>query len=74
MGRSDLTRFDTSALEASAVGARLALACAYSGSDEYEAEIIRIRRAAGAYEGGHLHQLCTAVAAAALACAFAFFI
>jgi hypothetical protein len=30
----------------------LALACAYSSSDEYEAEVIAVRRAAGAY-GSH---------------------
>jgi hypothetical protein len=34
------------ALEASA---GLALACAYSSSDEYEAEVIQVRRKAGAY-------------------------
>jgi len=32
--------------------AGLALACAYSSSDEYEAEVIAVRRAAGAY-GSH---------------------
>jgi hypothetical protein len=37
---------DAGALEA---GAGLALACAYASSDEYEAEIIHIRRMAGAY-------------------------
>ncbi len=30
-------------------GAGLALVCAYSNSDEYEAEIVRLRREAGAY-------------------------
>ena len=37
---------DAIALEASA---GLALACAYSSSDEYEAELIQTRRKAGAY-------------------------
>ena len=37
---------DIIALEASA---GLALACAYSGSDEYEADVIQTRRNAGAY-------------------------
>jgi hypothetical protein len=37
------------ALEAQAAGAGLALACSYSSSDEYEAEVIRIRREAGLY-------------------------
>jgi hypothetical protein len=37
-------------LEANAVHAGLALGCRYSSSDEYEAEVIRIRRAAGAYQ------------------------
>ena len=62
---------DAAALEADAVRARLALACAYSSADEYEAELIRTRRAAGVY-GPRSHQrhaiaLCaTAVAAIAL--------
>ena len=38
------------ALEASA---GLALACAYSSSDEYEAELIQTRRKAGAYGSRH---------------------
>lgn len=38
-------------LEANAAG--LALACAYSSSDEYEAAIIAERRAAGAYGTNH---------------------
>ena len=37
---------DAVALQASA---GLALACAYSSSDEYEAELIQARRQAGAY-------------------------
>jgi hypothetical protein len=37
------------ALEACATRAGFALGCAYSSSDEYEADIIRSRRAAGAY-------------------------
>ena len=37
------------ALEACATRAGFALGCAYSSSDEYEAEVIRSRRAAGAY-------------------------
>jgi len=37
------------ALEANAVCAGLALGCAYASSDEYEAEVINARRAAGAY-------------------------
>jgi hypothetical protein len=43
---------DSHVLEANAVSAGLALACAYSSSDEYEAEVIAIRRSAGAY-GSH---------------------
>ena len=38
----DAERF---ALEANADRARLALACAYSSSDEFEADVIRARRA-----------------------------
>jgi hypothetical protein len=37
------------ALEVNADGARLALACAYSSSDEYEADVIQARRRAGIY-------------------------
>jgi hypothetical protein len=37
------------ALETNAVCAGLALGCAYASSDEYEAEVINARRAAGAY-------------------------
>lgn len=37
------------ALESCATRAGFALGCAYSSSDEYEAEVIRRRRAAGAY-------------------------
>ena len=36
------------ALEANAASAGLALGCAYSSSDEYEAEVIQTRRKAGA--------------------------
>ncbi len=42
----------TIALEACA---GLALACAYSSSDEYEAEVIAVRRAAGAYGSPRRH-------------------
>ena len=37
------------ALEANAACAGLALACTYSSSDEFEADVIRSRRAAGMY-------------------------
>jgi len=37
------------AFEVEVASAGLALACAYSSSDEYEAEIVRLRRAAGVY-------------------------
>jgi hypothetical protein len=37
------------ALDADAASAGLALACVYSSSDEYEAEVIRARREAGVY-------------------------
>jgi hypothetical protein len=57
---------DVIALEASA---GLALACAYSGSDEYEAEVIQARRNAGAY-GSKWHReivwACAGVAALTL--------
>ena len=40
---------DAPSLEANAASAGLALACAYSSSEEYEAEVIQVRRNAGAY-------------------------
>ena len=46
---SSLDRFHLDRANASIEGARLALACAYSSSEEFEASIIRERRAAGAY-------------------------
>lgn len=58
------------ALEASA---GLALACAYSSSDEYEAEVIQARRAAGAYGSRHQRQAYAAFAVAAAAVAGIFF-
>jgi hypothetical protein len=66
-------RSETFVLEADAACARLALACAYSSSDEYEAEIIRSRRAAGAYGARAPHQMYAALAAVAAVLAFAFF-
>ena len=43
------TRSDAGLLEASVERARLALGCSFSSSAEFEAELIRERRAAGAY-------------------------
>jgi len=45
--------------------AGLALACAYSSSDEYEAELIQARRKAGAYGAPHHRQALVALAVAA---------
>jgi len=61
------------ALEANAACAGLALACAYSSSDEFEAEIIRKRRAAGAY-GVSYHREFAMIAAAVAACALVFLV
>ena len=47
--------------------AGLSLACAYSSSDEYEAEVIRVRRQAGAYGSRHRGQAIAACAVAAVA-------
>jgi hypothetical protein len=44
---------DLRALEASADRAGLALACAFSSADEFEADVIRLRRSAGLI--GHRH-------------------
>ena len=54
--------------------AGLALACAYSSSDEYQAELIQVRRKAGAY-GSPLHRqvvVAFAMVAAAAVVAFVF--
>ena len=50
------------ALEACATRAGFALGCAYSSSDEYEADVIRSRRAEGAYRNSY-HREFTMVAA-----------
>jgi hypothetical protein len=61
------------ALEANADRARRALACAYSSSDEFEADVIRARRQAGAYGPRRQQQAVVAVAiAAALVAAVVF--
>lgn len=44
---------DLAALRAAAERAGSALACLFSSSDEYEADIIRERRAQGAYKPRH---------------------
>ena len=59
------------ALEANVACAGLALGCAYSSSDEYEAEVIQVRRQAGAY-GSHRRQAYVAFALAAAAIAVVF--
>jgi hypothetical protein len=74
MGHLRSDQIDAVGLEANAACAGLALACVYSSSDEYEAEIIRIRRAAGAYGPRHPHQVYALAAAAAVAFVLAFFI
>ena len=51
------------ALEACATRAGFALGCAYSSSDEYEADVIRSRRAEGAY-GASYHREFAMIAAA----------
>jgi hypothetical protein len=47
--------------------AGLTLACAYSSSDEYEAEVIQMRRKAGAYGSRHHRQAYVALAMVAAA-------
>jgi|KBSSwiStaDraftv2_1062776.scaffolds.fasta_scaffold1732452_2 hypothetical protein len=61
-------RTQACALEANVAWAGLALACAYSSSDEYEAEVIQVRRQAGAYRSQHRRSafLAFAIAAAAI--------
>ena len=57
---------DAHALQASA---GLALACTYSSSDEYEAELIRARRSAGAYGPRRHRPLVLAMVAVVIALA-----
>jgi hypothetical protein len=61
------------ALEANVACAGLALGCAYSSSDEYEAEVIQVRRGAGAYRSWRTEPLVVATAAMAAAALTAFF-
>ena len=61
------TRPDHWALEAQVALAGCALACHYSGSDEYEAAVIAARRAAAA-QHARRHAWLAGVAAAALFC------
>ena len=63
-------RSDAIAVEACA---GLALACTYSSSDEYEAELIQVRRKAGAYGSRHHRQVYIIFALAAAAIVAVFF-
>jgi hypothetical protein len=54
------------ALEACATRAGFALGCAYSSSDEYEADVIRSRRAAGAYSTSYQGEFAMAAAVIAV--------
>lgn len=60
---------ESGALAADAAG--LALACAYSSSDEYEAAVIAERCAAGAYGGNHKQILFAVIALVTLVLAVA---
>lgn len=60
---------DPTQLEAEAAKAGLALACCYSSSEEYEAELIQVRRQAGAY--GPRHPRWVLIATVAVAAAMA---
>ena len=63
------------ALEANAARAGMALGCRYSSSDEYEAEVVQARRAAGAYGTWRpRRQALVAFAAAAVAVAIVLFV
>jgi hypothetical protein len=60
-------RVQANALEANVACAGLALGCVYSSSDEYEAEIIKARRAAGVYGSQYRLQAYAAFVIAAAA-------
>lgn len=61
------------ALEANVACAGLALGCVYSSSDEYEAEVIQVRRRAGAYRSSWRMQPVFVVSAAIAATALTVF-
>lgn len=63
-----ISRFnsDLGLLEESVSRAGVALACCYSSAEEYEAEIIRVRRAAGAFDKHHMKRFRFALSATAL--------
>ena len=63
---------DIVALRASAERAGTALACLFSSSDEFEAEVVRLRREQGAYrsQGRSRHPLCIAGLVALIALVF----
>lgn len=67
MAASVISRFDSDLglLEESVHRAGVALGCCYSDAQEYEAEIIRIRRAAGAFDRHHMKRMRIALGATA---------
>ena len=58
---------DLGLLEESVSRAGVALACCYSNAAEYEAEIISVRRAAGAFDRHYLKRFRIALGATAVA-------
>jgi hypothetical protein len=50
-------RAELDALEQSVERARAALACVYSGANEFEAAVIRAQRARGAFDGHQVARL-----------------
>ena len=71
--RVSITDLTPSRLRPARACAGLALACAYSSSDEYEAELIQARREAGAYGSRHHRQAYVIFALAATAIVVVFF-
>jgi hypothetical protein len=68
MATSVISRFnsDLGLLEESVNRAGVALGCCYSDAQEYEAEIIRIRRAAGAFDRQSVKRFRIALGATAI--------
>ena len=66
---------DIVALRAAAERAGTALACLFSTSDEFEAEVVRVRREQGAYraQNGARHPFRAAVLVALIALVFVLF-
>lgn len=65
---------DLAALEACVARAGQALGCNYAGSDEFEADVVRMRRASRALDGHHIIGMRLVLGATAMASLAALFL